>query len=220
MDTGINSASGQRVPTPLPVNWLGRPDAPSKMPDWASIFQLTTAETQNLLAQIGYDKSQWNYSKIGAGNALGRYQITPTTLENYGLLARGSNAAYGQDCVNYLNAWRPVTIRKNNNSYANYIYNVTSLSQFLGSQVSQDQLGYQILLDLYTGLKQINAVLTTDTADMVAGMIYVAWDLGVGTSPTTADPAGTGAYAWRFYNQGTGAAAYNSGRYAVTILSQ
>ena len=220
MDTGIQSASGQRVPTPLPVSWLGRPDTASKMPDWSTIFQLTTVETQNLLSQIGYDKSVWDYNKISTNNELGRYQFTSTTLESYGLLAKGSNAAYGNDCVNYLNSWRPVTIRKNTNSYANYIYNVTSLDQFLGSSVSQDQLGYQLLLDLYTGLRQINAIISTDTSDMVAGMIYVAWELGVGTAPTTNTPAGTGAYAWRFFNQGTGAAAYNSGRYAVTILSQ
>ena len=51
-------------------------------------------------------------------------------------------------------------------------------------------------------------------------MIYVGWALGVGTPPTVGSANGTGAYAWRYSGVGNGAEYYNSGRYAITVLSQ
>jgi hypothetical protein len=219
MDIGIQQAKGSPISTPLPISWLGRADAPNRPPSWANINVLSSTQVRNLEAQIGYDKSAWNYNLIGPSNELGRYQIPTTTLEAYGLLAPGSNTAYGINCVNYKACWKPVTIRSTN-SYANYLYNVSSLNDFLTSTISQDHLMYQIIYDLYNSLLQNTAIQTTDTADIIAGMIYVAVNLGAGNGASISDPAGTGAYTWRFSGIGLGTNPYNSGRYAITVLSQ
>lgn len=219
MSTGPQQAAGVAIANPLPLSWLGRADMPLSLPQWASIAQLSTTNTRNLLAQIGYDKSNWNYQLVGTANQLGRYQFSTQILENYGLLAAGSNAAYGTNCVNYLTCWTPVTIR-NTNSLGSYNYNITSLSGFLNNVTAQDHLAYQILFDLYNALGLNNAILPTDTADVVAGMIYVGWTLGAGATPTSTNGTGTGAYAWRYSGLGTATNAYNSGRYSVTVLSQ
>ena len=209
MDTGIQQASGQAVVDPLPTSWLGLAAMPTITPDWANTQRLTAVQGQNLLAQIGYDLSQWDYGKIGTNNQLGRYQFTTTILENYGLLAVGSNLHHGSDCVNYQACWAPVTVRKNTNSYAQYLHGVTSQTEFLSSIASQDQLAYQIIYDLYNSLTTNTAIQAADSNDTVAGMIYCAWKLGV-----------EGAKTWRYSGVGKGTAAFNLGRYAVTILSQ
>jgi len=220
MDIGLKYAVTHPVINPLPVSWLGRTDAPITPPDWANIYRLTSMQIRNLQAQIGYDVSAWNYKLIGFNNALGRYQYTPATLEKYGILAEGSNLHYGTDCVNYQTCWRPVVIRKNTNSYANYIYNLGNLTQFLDNAAAQDHLAYQLVYDLYNELSLINAITPADDLDVVAGMISVAWTFGVGTVPTGKNITGTGAYAWRYFNTGACANEYNRGRYAVTVLSQ
>jgi hypothetical protein len=208
MDIGITQASKQPVINPLPLSWLGRPDRPAYLPAWATIGQLTSTQVNNLQCQIGYDLSEWNYAKIGPSNELGRYQISTVTLEKYGILAAGSNLSYGTDCVNYKTCWRQVAVRSTN-SYANYLYNITGLSGFLASAIAQDHLNYQIIYDSYTELSRNGAITATDSAEVVAGMIYVGIMLGT-----------DGAYAWRYTNVGQGARYYNGGRYAVTVLSQ
>lgn len=216
---GPQQASTRGIQNPLPPAWIGRADAPPSLPATANIYRLTSTEVRNLLAQIAYDKSAWDYSLVGANNRLGRYQLTPQTLENYGLLAAGSSQHYGADCVNYTNCWTPVTI-KTSNSYASYDYNVTSLSGFLSNTAAQEHLAYQVVYDLYNALTANNSIQDIDADDVVAGMIYVGWTLGAGTQPTINNNTGTGAYAWRYSGFNEAANAYNSGRYAITILSQ
>jgi len=207
IELGIIQASNTPIRTPLPISWINRADAPGEVPAWASIGVLTGVQLRNLQAQIGYDKSTWDYSKIGTNNELGRYQFTSTTLESYGLLITGSNKSYGNDCVNYKNCWKQMAIRSTN-SYGNYLYDLKSLGEFLGSTVGQDHLSYQILYDTYTMLLQSGAVTENDSAEVLAGMMYVGWELG------------NAAYQWRYENIGNGAAAFNSGRYAIVVLSQ
>jgi hypothetical protein len=163
--------------------------------------------------------SQWNYGLIGTNNQLGRYQFTSVVLENYGLLINGSNSAYGSDSVNYVHCWQPAFINNGSNAYQTYYYNAFSLTDFLTSTVSQEHLAYQLLVDLYVGCVNTNAIQLTDPADVVAGMMYVAWTLGTGAQPSLAYPSGSGAYAWRYYNIGNGSNSFNSGRYAVDVLS-
>lgn len=211
MDQGIQAALNSALPTPLPQSWLGRVDAPIGTPGWAQIDALSNVQLTNLVAQIGYDLSQWDYTKFNSG--VGRYQFTPQQLEDYGLLAKGSVAAYPTNAVTRKICWASWVVD-------NYIHDIRNLSEFLNSAVSQDHLAYHHINIIYTGLKKIDAVLTTDTADTVAGMIYVGWMLGTGAGPTTGSSQGTGAYAWRYYNSGAGTNYYNAGRYAVTVLSQ
>ena len=220
MDLGIKNAAAHVIVNPLPLSWLGRADMPPALPAYASIAKLSATQLRNLLAQIGYTESSWNYSMIGTNNSLGRYQFSPALLESYGLLAQGSNTYYGNECVNYTTCWRSVTIRKNTNGYANYIYNDQSLNGFLNNKIAQEHLAYQVVYDLYNGLALINGITNADSAEVIAGMINVAWNLGVGQAPAYESSSGTGAYAWRYSNIGAGQTPYNTGRYTVTVLSQ
>ena len=215
MDLGIQQAATQAPATPLPTAWLGRAEAPLARPDWAVIGALTSVQHRNLLSQMAYNISTWAYDKIGTNNELGRYQFTVSQLELYGLLTPGSYTAYGNDAVNYQNCWRAPT-----NTYADYLADVTNLLDFTTNKTAQESLANQYLFDLYNSSIRVNTIQSTDSAEVVAGMLYVAWMLGVGTSPTIATPTGTGAYAWRYFNVGSGAAYYNAGRYAVVVLSK
>jgi hypothetical protein len=77
MDTGIIQSAGQPVAKPLPTIWLKLPTAPLPLPDWAKFGRLSAKEVYNLLAQIGYDQSQWNYYAVGPDNQLGNVVETP-----------------------------------------------------------------------------------------------------------------------------------------------
>ncbi|CAB5214331.1 hypothetical protein UFOVP190_59 [uncultured Caudovirales phage] len=220
MDIGIVQALGQEILTPLPPAWLGRADAPAVPPSWANIGPLSNIQVQALLGQIAYDLSEWDYNKIGSNNQLGRYQISAATLEKYGLLALHSTEFYGTDAVNYKNSWRPVYLQSTVNSYSNYFYNIDSQNAFLTNIAAQEHLAYQLLVDYYKELLQVSAISLEDPIDIITGMMYVAWTLGAGQQPTSRYPDGTGAYAWRYSNQGAGAASFNAGRYAVQVLAQ
>lgn len=215
MDLGIQNASTQAPATPLPLAWLGRASAPFPRPDWAVTGKLSAVEHRNLLSQMAFNFSEWAYDKIGTNNELGRYQFTVAQLESYGLLTPGSIAAYGTDAVNYQNCWKAPT-----NTYAEYLSEVTNLIDFLSNKTAQEYLANQRLLDLYNSCIRINTIQGNDSNEVVAGMLYVAWMLGVGTAPSAVNPTGTGAYAWRYFNIGSGAAYYNAGRYAVVVLSK
>lgn len=220
IDAGIQSAVGLPISNPLPPSWLGRADAPALVPSWANIGVLSGTQTRALLAQIGYDLSNWNYNLIGANNQLGRYQLNTATLELYGLLAAGSNQTFGTSCVNYKTCWHPVVVNNGINNYQNYFYNIYSLQQFLSTTNAQDHLAYQLLVDLYLSAINADVILSTDSADTVAGMLYVCWTLGVGASSSASTPGGSGAWAWRYFNfDSTGTNSFNSGRYAATSLS-
>jgi hypothetical protein len=222
-DLGIIAAKGLQIELPLPPSWMGLPTAPTVPPAWATIGNLSSTQVRALQAQIGYISSSWNYGLISnTGNLLGRYQFSPQTLENYGLLAAGSNSAYGSTCVNYVHCWRPMFVNNGQNAYQNYFYNVNSLQQFLTNTAAQEHLAYQLMSDLYTGCYRIGAILDSDTPDIVAGMIAVAWFTGVGTGPTVGSANGSGSYSWRFSNIGAPPIPniYNAGRYAVQVLSQ
>jgi hypothetical protein len=54
----------------------------------------------------------------------------------------------------------------------------------------------------------------------VAGLLYVAWELGTGSTPTVNEQSGTGAYAWRYFGVGAGNNYYSAGRYAIAVLSK
>ena len=220
MDPGIQTSISVPIANPLPVSWLNRADAPPVPPKWANINVLSNTEVRNLQSQIAYDSSRWDYSLVSANHDLGRYQFSSQILEAYGLLAPGSNEHYGADSVNYLNCWTPIYINTGINVYQNYFYNVTSLSTFLTTKTAQEHLSYQRIVDLYLAGKDAGIILDTDSADIIAGMIYVAWSLGVGTSATNSNLNGTGAWAWRYRNVGNGANSFNSGRYAIAVLSQ
>lgn len=215
MDLGIQNAFRQAPLNPLPLAWLGRSEAPQPRPDWAAVSGLTATQHRNLLSQMAYTLSDWNYSKIGNNKELGRFQIDVPTLEAYGLLVAGSFAAYGTDAVNYQHCWRSSA-----NTYAEYLSDVANQQDFLTNQTAQELLAYQRVFDLFNEAVRINAIQGTDTADVVAGMIFVAWVLGVGVPASGTYPQGTGSYAWRYSNVGSAAAYFNAGRYAVAVLSK
>lgn len=219
LDPGIRLTLGLPVSNPLPPSWLGRRDATPGVPTWARNPVLSNKQLRALLSQIGYDKSQWDYSKIGDNNQLGRYQFDAQTLEGYGLLAPGSYEAYGNDAVNYVHCWSSGSFRHSATAYAGYLYNTTNLASFLSNTIAQEHLAYQYLSDIYRNLLRIRAVTTTDSPEVVGGMMSVGWDIGVGEAITLESQKGTGAFAWRYSGVGNGAQSFVSGKYALTVLS-
>lgn len=207
MDSGFRQAIGIQIKNPLPVSWLNLAAAPPSVPSNSNFNRLSSVQIRNLQSQIAYDLSAWDYNKIGPNNELGRYQFSSTLLEDYSLLIPGSNKQFGNNCVNRQICWNasPLTTKLK----SGYRYNISSLQNFLISTAGQEHLAYQYLNDLYEALSKTNAITPDDTADTVAGMIYVGWALGV-----------DGAYTWRYNGIGEGANSYNSGRYAITVLSQ
>jgi hypothetical protein len=123
--------------------------------------------------------------------------------------------------VNYLHCWRPNYVNLNIvTPYQNYFYNITSLNSFLTNTTAQEHLAYQHLVDLYITAVNSQVIMPTDEPDVVAGMLYVCWTLGVGSPPTVNNQLGSGAWAWRYRNVGDfGDFSFNSGRYAVTVLA-
>jgi hypothetical protein len=223
MDPGIQAATGALVENQLPVSWLGRITTPGVSgmpmdpPNWATLVlngALSNLQLKNLLAQIAYNESAWDYNLIGSNNKLGRYQFDSQTLENYGLLASGSVETYGNNAVTFRHCWQPAY-----NSYEDYSYNIKNLNGFLTNQAAQDHLAYQLLIDTYSACINSGAIQDADNTQTIAGMISVAWTLGTGTGPTPSESNGTGAWAWRYNNVGSGAVSYNQGRYAVAVLS-
>lgn len=207
MDTGIRQAIGIQVQNPLPISWLNLAVAPPAVPSPSNFNRLSSTQIRNLQAQIAYDLSAWDYNKIGPNNELGRYQFSTTLLEDYSILIAGANKQFGTACVNQKLCWNasPLTAKLK----SGYRYNISSLQNFLISTTGQEHLAYQYLNDLYEGLSKNNAITPTDAVDVVGGMIYVGWTLGI-----------AGAYTWRYTGIGEGAVSYNSGRYAITVLSQ
>ena len=214
MDVGIIQSAGQAPANTVPLSWLGKSTAPLQRPDWAAVGKLTAAQQKNLIGQIAYNLSAWDYAKIGTNNELGRYQFGVNTLEDYGLITPGAYVTYGYDAINYQHCWRSTV-----NTYAEYNNGVTSAQEFLSGTVAQELLAYQYLLDLFNQAVKITVIRTDDTAEIVAGMLYVCWQLGAGTAPASGSLQGTGAYSWRYHGTGSAASYYNAGRYAIRILS-
>jgi hypothetical protein len=219
MDTGQRAAQAQAIQKPLPVSWLGRVDAPLYPPNQTTLSLLTNQHIRTLQAQIAYDLSSWDSSHISLGYRLGKYQIFPKTLSDFGLIIPGAYEAHGADCVNYPRFWQSTTVTIPS-SFVTFVYNVTDINSFFADSAAQDHLALQMIYQLYNSLKLNGAIQSTDTADVVAGMLYVGWTLGAGVAKTANDRSGTGAYAWRYSGIGDGINSYNSGRYAVTVLSQ
>ncbi len=214
-DIGIQRAARRAVSRALPISWLGQELMPRAVPDWATIKQLTSVQHKNLVAQLAYAISGWNYTLIGTNNELGMYQITAATLEDYGLLAPGSVASYGTEAVNYRHCWRATLT-----DAEEYNFTVSSCTDFLNNRIAQDYLAYRIIEDLYSMMIKNTAVLANDSAEVTAGMLAVAWYVGTGTRPTAANINGTGAYAWRYAGVGTADDYYAQGRYSVAVLSR
>lgn len=214
-DVGIQRASRRAVDQPLPVSWLGKSTMPRPAPDWAIISALSSIQQRNLLAQLAYAQSGWDYATVGTDNQLGMYQFSAAVLEQYGLLVPGSTEAYGTAAVNYRHCWRSTLAEE-----TDYDFLVSSCTDFLDNNIAQDYLAYKVLQDIYTALTKNTAVLGTDSAEVIAGMMAVAWYIGAGARPTQNNPVGTGAYAWRYAGLGTADAYYVQGRYSVTVLSR
>ncbi len=214
-DIGIQRAARRAVDSALPIAWLGQTDMPKAVPDWANVPQLNSVQHRNLLAQLAYNISQWNYTLIGTDNELGMYQFTASTLEQYGLLVPDSVDAYGSDAVNYRHCWRSTL-----GVDTEYDFAIASCTEFLSNSIAQDFLAYQVLEDLYDSAVKNTTILATDNAETCAGMLAVCWYLGAGSRPSAASSTGTGAYAWRYHGVGTADTYFARGRYSVAVLSR
>jgi hypothetical protein len=167
------------------------------------VGSLTQTQTQALMAQIGQNESNGNYSATGGagGNYLGKYQIGAGVLVSQGYISQAAYKSEGNAAVYDPNAWTGQN-------------GINSADDYLSNPSVQDQVMYNNLQNNYNSMVSNGGIQSTDDAGTVGGMLQTAHLLGAG-----------GAANWRSSGSGqdafgtTGTTYFNQGRYATTVLA-
>lgn len=108
-------------------------------------------EVRALMVQIGYIASNWESTKTNYDTGqLGRYQVTKTTLINYGYRFTGNTDFTGKDGISFD-------------------------TEFLFDANVQDRVMERFIQDQYRALIKVGAIRDFDSKEYVAGMIAVAY---------------------------------------------
>jgi len=173
------------------------------------IGSLTKTQIKALLLQIAYSESRVDYSAVGVGNQLGKYQFDTDVLVEYKYIKPDFFRKYTQfDQIGSLGAVKIDQAWTNREG-------MNSVRDFLAATGVQEKVMFQRLTDLNTQLQNNRAILPQDTVSTRLGMLYVAhriglsaakrWrDTGVTEVSTTREPAGV---------------YFSLGRYAGEVLS-
>jgi putative chitinase len=215
-DAGINSATGQAVNNPAPIESMKRQDipAPGAIPAASSNTPgLLGTQLLALMVQIGYSESQLVYTANDTKlNRIGRYKINALLLRDNGFIKPDYVRQYGASAIYRADAYTGKS-------------GISSYQAYLDSPTVQDTIMESILTGYYSILVQTQAIQVGDDICTVAGMIAVAYfyrDNQVGL--TTGNPTSSAKF-WRAQSgnpstQGiTGDVPYNQGRYAIDVLS-
>jgi hypothetical protein len=173
------------------------------------IGSLTKAQIKALLLQIAYSETRIDYSAVGVGNQLGKYQFDTDVLAEYKYVKPDFFRKYTQfDRPGSLGAIKIEQAWTNREG-------INSARSFLEATGVQEKIMFQRLTALHTQLQNNQAILPQDTVSTRLGMLYVAhrvglsaakrWrDTGVTEVSTTGEPAGV---------------YFSLGRYAGEVLS-
>lgn len=158
MNEGITKAAVTPLVDKAPRSLLLDADAPygvtiTKVND--NIPTLTKFETKCLMLQLAYIESQYDSTAI-TSNKFGKYQVTDYLLQKYEY--RDSNGWTGLDGVD-------------------------TDDVFLASSKIQDKIMQRFLEDIYPKLISSGAIQQSDTKDIVAGMLAVAYQFQDAENP-------------------------------------
>ena len=192
---GIEKAKGVPVVKAVGKSALTRSDAPLGLviPPYADDYpRLGKFEVRCVMLQIAYMESEFNHS-LQIGDYYGRYKVNKRLLKKYGFLDDAEN-------------WTGLN-------------DIQDSDAFLSSAGLQDLIMQDFLEESYTRLCRINGIRPSDTPDIAAGMLVLAYAFR-----DHHDPHRIAAH-WR--NTGTseddarkpGTVYFNAGRYALTSLA-
>lgn len=196
-DLGILNSVGKSVTYPVPVSWLGKPDAPTHR----GLFgNFTDTQINNMLAQLAYSCSQWNSKAFDLTKyTLGKYAVTSTQLAQYGYLNSKFVTSHGANSFTYAIAWTNTD-------------GLSDAAQFLLSPITQDTLAFWLMQTNYNDLLASGGIIADDSASVVAGMLFVAHYLS--SAQAAQQWRAVGSTDNRTYDF------YNAGRYAIEVISQ
>ena len=206
---GITSASSETLTNPAPSSSFISQTNPT-----TSIGELDKSSVRTLLAQIGHNNSNGNYSAISSNGLIGKYQLSSESLQSLGYLKPGTGQT--AEDINNPNNWTGKNGIMNSNDY-------------LTSPAIQDQAALDYAKDNYASLQQLGLITSTTTKSAIAGLLSVANNLGVKkaaawatstakdfTKTAVPDDTNNGDYgASELYNQGE----YSQTQVAVVDLS-
>lgn len=195
MSYGLDQAYGKPISQKASRTDLTRADVPPGFkigPYDSSYAFLSKFETTCLMLQIAYIESEYDFT-LSKNSRLGRYLVGNKLLQKYNF-------------IDSQGTW----LGKNG---------VQLESDFLLNYTVQDLLFEQFLEDSYSSLARNAAILPTDPANVVAGMLAVSYQFQSSTNPslTALEWRNTGAV-----NDDQGRPGYvyfNAGKYAVQVLA-
>jgi hypothetical protein len=208
-NVGISQAGNGSITNKCPTDWLARPTsfkAPQAISTTAPV--LTQLYSTNMIAELGYFESQWNYGNVSSdGTHVGKYMVDAQYLATAGYIKPDSITQYGNLTLSKTESWTNKD-------------KIGSQSDFIKNTQVQDTLQDTEFNSNYAKLIANQGIYTSDDICTAAGMLFVAHkyrsaDLAaewrkngkVKSPPTWVGTAGT---AEEYYNHG---------RYAIDVLS-
>lgn len=198
-DPGPASAYGKPVKKKVDKSFIKRADCPVPK---GGIGPLSIAEVKCLMAQIGWRESNWNYSARNSYGYIGKYQFGAMALVDRGYIKLEAQRAHGNTATAISSSWTGKD-------------NIRSIEDWFNATEVQEKVMFEQMKANYATLMRISGLTKTDDVCTVAGMLSVSHLLGAG-----------GAKSWRQTGGGqdangtTGADYFNSGRYAVDVLTR
>lgn len=198
-DPGPASAYGKLVKKKIDKSYVKRADCP--VPN-GGIGPLSVNELKCLMAQIGWRESTWDYRARNSYGYIGKYQFGAMALVDRGYIKLEAQRAHGNKAMAMSSSWTGKD-------------NIRSIEDWFNATEVQEKVMFEQMKANYATLMRISGLSKSDDVCTVAGMLSVSHLLGAG-----------GAKSWRKTGGGqdangtTGADYFNSGRYAVDVLTK
>ena len=116
-NVGIANATGKSISNTCPPDWLYKPELYKSTSAISTATPiLTQTYTTNMIAELGYFESQWNYSSNN-NTLIGKYQVDANYLATAGYIKPDAVKQYGDQTLTKTESW---TNRDSIGSEANF----------------------------------------------------------------------------------------------------
>lgn len=208
-NVGITNATNKSITNQCPSDWLFKPELyKATGPISTSAPYLTQTYATNMLAELAYFESKWDYTLTSPNGILvGKYQVDANYLADAGYVKPDAVTQYGDSTLKQDESWTGTD-------------NINSQADFIANKQIQDSLQNQEFNSNYSRLVSNQGIYQSDDICTAAGMLFVAHkyrsaDLAAEwrrTGSVANPPAYTGV-------AGSAEEYYNHGRYAIDVLS-